>query len=49
MLRHRDTFLAQIRAPHPSLRAGFGAIATLDYRPSFEHCVAEADAFLSAL
>ena len=49
LLRHRDTFLAQIRAPHPSLRAGFGAIATLDYRPTFEHCVAEADAFLSSL
>ena len=48
-LRHRDTFLAQSRPPHPSLRAGFGAIATLDYRPTFEHCVAEADAFLSSL
>ena len=49
LLRHRETFLAQIRAPHPSLRAGFNAIATLDYRPSFERCVALADAFLSGL
>lgn len=49
LLRHRDAFLAQIRAPHPGLRAGFNAIATLDYQPAFEYCVAQADAFLSSL
>lgn len=49
LLRHRETFLAQIRVPHPGLRAGFDAISTLDYRPSFESCVALADAFLSGL
>lgn len=49
LLRHRETFLARIRAPHPSLRAGFDAIAALDYKPSFERCVALADTFLSGL
>lgn len=49
LLRHREAFLAHIRAPHPSLKAGFEAIATLDYRPSFEHCVSLADEFLSGL
>lgn len=49
LLRHRDSFVAQIKAPHPTLRIGFDAIATLEYRPSFEHCVEQADAFLSSL
>jgi hypothetical protein len=49
LLRHRQPFLRQIRAPHLSLRAGFEAIATLDYAPSFEHCVAVAGDFLDSL
>jgi hypothetical protein len=49
LLRHRQPFLHQIRAPHLSLRAGFEAIATLDYSPSFEHCVAVAGDFLDSL
>ena len=47
--RHRQTFLDQIRHPHPSLRAGFDAIATLDYAPSFDACVAVAGSFLERL
>jgi len=49
LLCHRAAFLAQIGAPHPGLRAGFDAIAALDYHPTFEYCVARADAFLSSL
>lgn len=49
LLRHRSSFLAQIRQPHPSLRAAFDAIATLDYMPSFDHCVAVAGEFLDSL
>ena len=49
LLRHRNAFLAQIRQPHASLRAAFDAIATLEYTPSFNHCVAVADGFLDGL
>lgn len=49
LLRHRQTFLDQIRHPHPSLRAGFDAIATLDYSPSFDDCVEAAGTFLVGL
>ena len=49
LLRHRSAFLAQIRQPHPSLRAAFDAIATLQYTPSFDHCVAVAGEFLDSL
>lgn len=49
LLRHRSVFLAQIRQPHPSLRAAFDAIATLEYTPSFDHCVAVAGEFLDSL
>ncbi|MFT3816857.1 MAG: nucleotidyl transferase AbiEii/AbiGii toxin family protein [Rubrivivax sp.] len=49
LLRHREVFLSQIRQPHPSLRAAFDAIATLDYRPTFDDCVAVAGAFLDSL
>jgi hypothetical protein len=47
--RHRQLFLAQIQHPHPSLRAGFDSIATLEYAPSFEHCVAVATEYLNAI
>lgn len=46
---HRAAFLAQIRQPHPVLRASFDAIATLDYTPDFDHCVALAGEFLESL
>lgn len=49
LLRHRSAFLAQIRQPHASLRAAFSAIATLEYTPSFDHCVVVAGAFLDGL
>ena len=49
LLRHRSVFRAQIRQPHPSLRAAFDAIATLEYTPSFDHCVAVAGEFLDSL
>lgn len=49
LLRHRDAFLLQIQQPHPGLQAAFAAIATLDYEPSFEDCVATASRFLCAL
>ena len=49
LLRHRSTFLTQIRQPHPSLRAAFDAIAKLEYTPSFDHCVAVAGEFLDSL
>ena len=49
LLRHRNDFLAQIRQPHASLRAGFDAIATLKYTPSFDHCVTVAGGFLESL
>ena len=49
LLRHGKTFLAQIRQPHAGLRAAFDAIATLDYRPGFDHCVAVVGEFLDGL
>ena len=49
LLRHRSAFLTQIRQPHPSLRAAFGAIATLEYTPSFDHCAVVVGGFLDSL
>ncbi|WP_454259800.1 nucleotidyl transferase AbiEii/AbiGii toxin family protein [Pseudoxanthomonas mexicana] len=49
LTRHRQAFLDQIRNPHPTLETAFAAIATLDYTPDFDHCVALAEAFLEAL
>jgi len=49
LLRHREEFLSQIRTPHASLRAAFEAIATLEYTPSFDQCVAVVGDFLSDL
>jgi len=49
LLRHRQAFLEQIRHPHPTLQAGFDAIATLEYTPSFEGCIEVAGHFLDEL
>lgn len=49
LLRHRAAFLAQIREPHAGLRAAFDAIATLDYTPDFDQCVAIVGEFLDSL
>lgn len=49
LIRHRDAFLEQVRQPHPTLRAAFDAIATLDYAPTFNHCIGAASAFLTGL
>ncbi|MCW5580555.1 MAG: nucleotidyl transferase AbiEii/AbiGii toxin family protein [Luteimonas sp.] len=49
LLRHRDAFVEQIRNPHPTLQVTFDAIATLDYKPSFDDCVERASRFLAEL
>ncbi len=49
LLRHRDAFLSQIAQPHAGLRITFDAIATLDYAPGFDRCVAVVGEFLSDL
>lgn len=49
LLRHREAFLSQIRQPHAGLRAAFDAIATLDFTPNFERCVAVVGEFLDSL
>ena len=49
LTRHRQALLDQIRNPHPTLETAFEAIATLDYTPEFDHCVALAGAFLEDL
>jgi hypothetical protein len=46
---HRDRFLEQIRQPGAGFVATFEAIAATGYRPSLEHCVEVATAYLSAL
>ena len=47
--RHGKAFLARIRQPHLGWRAAFDAIATLDDRPGFDHCVATVGKFLDGL
>lgn len=49
LVRHRSTFPDQIRNPHPTLEIAFKAIDTLDYTPSFDHCVAIAGDYLEGL
>ncbi|MDE2299906.1 MAG: nucleotidyl transferase AbiEii/AbiGii toxin family protein [Burkholderiales bacterium] len=49
LMRHRDRFLEQIRQPGAGFVATFEAIASTGYRPSLEHCIAVATAYLSAL
>ncbi|WP_234367954.1 nucleotidyl transferase AbiEii/AbiGii toxin family protein [Stenotrophomonas maltophilia] len=49
LVRHRSTFLDQIRNPHPTLKIAFKAIDTLDYTPDFDHCVAIAGDYLEGL
>jgi len=49
LVRHRTAFLDQIRNPHPTLKIAFGAIATLDYTPRFDDCVALAGDYLEGL
>ena len=49
LIRHRQSFLEQIRNPHPTLKTAFDALATLDYTPDFDDCVARATAFLEGL
>ena len=49
LVRHRSTFLDQIRNPHPTLKIAFNAIDTLDYTPGFDHCVAIAGDYLEGL
>ena len=49
LVRHRSTFLDQIRNPHPTLKIAFKAIDTLDYTPGVDHCVAIAGDYLEGL
>jgi len=49
LVRHRDRFLEQIRQPGAGFVATFEAIAATGYRPSLEHCIAVATAYLAAL
>ena len=49
LVRHRDRFLEQIGQPGAGFVATFEAIAETGYRPSLEHCIAVATAYLSAL
>ena len=49
LVRHRDRFLEQIGQPGAGFVATFEAIASTGYRPSLEHCIAVATAYLSAL
>ena len=49
LMRHRDRFLEQIGQPGAGFVATFEAIAATGYRPSLEHCIAVATAYLSAL
>ena len=49
LVRHRDRFLEQIGQPGAGFVATFEAIAATGYRPSLEHCIAVATAYLSAL
>ncbi len=49
LMRHRDPFLEQIGQPGAGFVATFEAIAATGYRPSLEHCVEVATAYLSEL
>ena len=49
LVRHRDRFVEQIGQPGAGFVATFEAIAATGYRPSLEHCVEVATAYLSAL
>ena len=49
LIRHREAFLEQLDSRETFLRESFNAIATLDFRPSYEECVEAAHAFLSGL
>jgi hypothetical protein len=49
LLRHRESFIDQIRHPRAGLLAGFESIATLSYSPSFDHCVNVACEFMAGL
>jgi hypothetical protein len=49
LMWHRDRFLEQIKQPGAGFLATFESIAATGYRPSLEHCVEVATAYLSAL
>lgn len=49
LMRHRDTFLSQIRQRRMVLSAQFDAIDTLHYRPRYDDAVDRASSFLTNL
>ncbi len=49
LTRHREQFRKQIGRPGPGFVATFEAIAASGYRPTLEHCVQVATAYLSEL
>lgn len=48
LIRHRESFLSQLRARDRELRAQFGALDTMNYRPTYDDCVARATRFLES-
>ncbi|MEO8385256.1 MAG: nucleotidyl transferase AbiEii/AbiGii toxin family protein [Betaproteobacteria bacterium] len=49
LIRHRATFLRQLTERESILRVQFGEIDTLQYQPSYDHCVTQVTAFLRSL
>ncbi|MGZ2746288.1 nucleotidyl transferase AbiEii/AbiGii toxin family protein [Burkholderia stagnalis] len=49
LVRHRDIFLRLLRERRDFLLPRFNDIRTLDYTPSFDHCVELAHAFLQRI
>lgn len=49
LVRHRETFLAQLNSRRAFLQEVFEEIDVLDFRPTYEECVDEVRVFLSAL
>lgn len=49
LVRHRDTFLAQIRQRRAVLSAQFEAIDSLGYRPAYDEAVERVSQFLIPL
>lgn len=46
LIRHRDTFLFELKANETFLSRRFADIRTLNYTPSYQHCVSIATEFL---
>lgn len=49
LVRHRETFLAQLQSREAVLRAQFDAIDAMRYRPTYDRCVGRVARFLRGL